>query len=178
MEDIDPRKIVVIDESGADLSMTNEYARGQGGERVKAPKPHISGSRFSIIGAIETTRIVAAMYVKSAVDINIFETFVEKFLNPKLEPGKYVIMDNIGFHTNEKIVKLIESTGAIVVFLPPYSPDLSPIEKMWSKIKDFLKRSKPRSDAEFHNSLANALYEVKEDDLHGWYEECGYNMDI
>lgn len=177
MEGIDSSNIIVIDESGSDLKMTSDYARSNGGERAKAPKPHISGSKFSIIGAIGTSCIVAAMYVKAAVNLEIFETFVEKFLNPKLSAGKYVVMDNINFHKNDGIIKLIESTGAKVVLLPPYSPDLSPIEKMWSKIKEFLKRTKPRSDAEFHNALANALYDVSEEDLHGWYEECGYNMD-
>lgn len=176
MEDIDPRNIVVIDESGSDLSMTSDYARSEGGERAKAPKPHISGSKFSIIGAIGITCIVAAMYVQTAVDIEIFETFVRKLLNPKLGHGKYVVMDNVGFHKNDVIIKLIESTGARVVFLPPYSPDLSPIEKMWSKIKEILKRAKPRSNAEFHNSLFKALHEINEDDLHGWYDECGYNV--
>lgn len=176
MDDIDPNNIVVIDESGSDLSMTSDYARSEGGERAKSPKPHIAGSKFSIIGAIGITCIVAAMYVQSAVDIEIFETFVRKFLNPKLCSGKYVVMDNVGFHKNDVIVKLIESTGAKVVFLPPYSPDLSPIEKMWSKIKELLKRAKPRSKAEFHDSLSKALHEVKEEDLHGWYEECGYSI--
>lgn len=177
-DDINPENIIVIDESGSDLGMTSDYERSEGGERAKAPKPHIPGSKFSIIGAIGISDIVAAMYVEGAVDLEVFETFVEKFLNPKLEHGKYVVMDNVGFHKNEKIIKLIESTGARVVFLPPYSPDLSPIEKMWSKIKDFLKRSKPRSKAEFHNSLGGALHEIDEGDLHGWYEECGYNMTI
>lgn len=176
MEGIDPSNIIVIDESGSDLKMTSDYARSHGGERAKAPKPHISGSKFSIIGAIGTSCIVAVMYVKAAVNLEIFETFVEKFLNPKLSSGKYVVMDNINFHKNDGVIKLIESTGAKVVLLPPYSPDLSPIEKMWSKIKEFLKRSKPRSDAEFHNALANALYDVNEEDLYGWYEECGYSM--
>jgi transposase len=176
MEDINPTDIIVIDESGADLSMTNDYARAEGGERAKAAKPHLSGSKFSIIGAIGITCVIAAMYIQAAVNTEIFRTFVEKLLYPKLGIGKYVVMDNIGFHKGDSIIKLIESTGAKVVFLPPYSPDLSPIEKMWSKIKEILKRSKPRSNAEFHNALTIALHEVDEDDLIGWYEECGYNV--
>jgi transposase len=176
MEDIDPKNIVVIDESGSDLSMTSDYARSEGGERARAPKPHIPGSKFSIISAIGITCIIAAMYVQASVDIGIFETFVRKLLNPKLGPGKYVVMDNVGFHKNDLIIKLIESTGAKVVFLPPYSPDLSPIEKMWSKIKEIIRRAKPRSKAEFHNALSIALHEINEEDLHGWYDECGYNV--
>ena len=176
MEDINPSDIIVLDESGADLSMTSEYARAEGGKRANSPKPHIPGSKFSIIGAIGITCIIAAMYIQTSVNAEIFRTFVEQLLNPKLGPGKYVIMDNVGFHKNDAIVTLIESTGAKVVFLPPYSPDLSPIEKMWSKIKEFLKRIKPRSNAEFHNALTVALHEINEDDLSNWYEECGYNV--
>lgn len=176
MEDIDPNDIIVIDESGANLGMTSEYARSEGGERAKAPKPHLPGNKFSIIGAIGIACIVATMYISSSVDKETFETFVTQFLIPKLKAGKYVVMDNVRFHKNSSIVSLIESTGARVVFLPPYSPDLSPIEKMWAKIKEFLKRSKPRSNAEFHNALAIALDAVNEDDLQGWYEESGYNV--
>jgi transposase len=174
MDDIDPNDIIVIDEAGADLSMTSDYARSEGGTRAKAPKPHNPGTRFSLIGAIGLTCILALSYVESAVDTQIFDVFIEKMLLNKLTAGKYVVMDNVGFHKNSAIIEKIEKTGAKVVFLPPYSPDLSPIEKMWSKIKHFLKCYKPRSDAEFHTSLSNALDQINEDDLLGWYEECGY----
>jgi transposase len=174
MDDIDPKDIIVIDESGANLSMTSDYARSEGGTRAKSPKPHNKGNKFSIIGAIGIFCIVAASYIQSAVNTNIFETFVRRLLMPKLSAGKYVVMDNVGFHKSSAMVALIESTGAKVVFLPPYSPDLSPIEKMWSKIKEILRRSKPRTNAEFHEALSTALYAVSEDDLTGWYEECGY----
>jgi len=176
MEDINPADIIVIDESGADLSMTSDYARAEGGDRARAPKPHIPGSKFSIIGAIGLTCVMAVMYIQTSVNVEIFRTFVEKLLYPKLGIGRYVVMDNVGFHKDDAVIKLIEKTGARVVFLPPYSPDLSPIEKMWSKIKEILKRSKPRSNAEFHNALTIALHEINEDDLTGWYEECGYNV--
>jgi transposase len=127
------------------------------------------------IGAIGITSVVAAMYVQTAVNAEIFEVFLKQLLNPKLSPGKYVIMDNVAFHKSNGIVKLIESTRAKVVFLPPCSPDLSPIEKMWSKV-EIVKRLKPRSNAEFHQSLASALHAIDEEDLQGWYEECAYNV--
>jgi len=176
MEDIDPNNIIVIDESGADLRMTSDYARAEGGNRAKAPKPHVSDSKFSIIGAIGTACVVAAMYIQSSVNTEIFAAFVKNLLIPKLSAGKYVVMDNVSFHKSSTIVNLIESTGARVVFLPPYSPDLSPIEKMWSKIKEIIKRLKPRTNSEFHNALTSALYDVSEEDLNGWYEECGYSF--
>jgi transposase len=174
MDGIDPNDIIVIDESGADLSMTSDYARAEGGARARAPKPHLSGNRYSIIGAIGVMSIIASMYVEASVNTEIFLAFVAQLLLPKLKRGNYVVMDNVSFHKNHAIISLIESTGAKVVFLPPYSPDLSPIEKMWSKIKEIIKRLKPRSSAEFHDALAAALHAVNEDDFRGWYEECGY----
>ena len=176
MSEIDPNDVIVIDESGADLGMTSDYARAEGGERAKAPKPHCPGKRYSMIGAIAITRIVAMMYIEEAVNGEIFQTFIEKLLLPKIGTGKYVVFDNVGFHKTAAIISLIENTGAKVVFLPPYSPDLSPIEKMWSKIKEILKRKKPRTDAEFHNALSKALSAVDEEDLLGWYEDCGYAL--
>lgn len=176
MENINPEDIIVLDESGSDLKQASDYARTEGGQRIKAPKPHNPGEKFSIIAAISITSIVAATYVSTAVNGAIFETFIEKFLLRKLRPGNFVVMDNICFHKQEIIRDLVESVGAKVVFLPPYSPDLSPIEKMWSKIKQIIKTKKPRTKPEFHDAFFSALTSVSEDDLEGWYEECGYQV--
>lgn len=176
MQGINPEDIIVIDESGSNLKQVSDYARAEGGQRIKAPKPHSPGERFSIIAAISITTIVAAMYIDAAVDGCIFTTFVEKLLLKKLRPGQFVVMDNVEFHKHEIIKLLIESTGARVVFLPPYSPDLSPIEKMWSKVKLIIKQKKPRTKAEFHEALFLALGAISDDDLSGWYEECGYQV--
>lgn len=174
MKDCSPEDIIVIDESGADLSMANDYARAEGGKRAKSPKPHISGVKYSIIGAITLSAVIAVLYVEDAVNGSIFHDFLKKMLLPYLGKGKYVVMDNVSFHKQKIIIDLIESTGARVVFLPPYSPDLSPIEKMWSKIKEILKQLKPRTKREFHESLCGALDEINSNDLDGWYDECGY----
>lgn len=174
MKNIDPADIIVLDESGSDLSQTSDYARAEGGKRAKAPKPHCPGNRYSIIGAISINTIVTMMYIDCAINGQIFLDFIEKMLLPKLRRGQYIVMDNISFHKQEMIRTLVESIGAKVVFLPPYSPDLSPIEKMWSKIKEILKRKKPRTSSEFHNALFNAISSVTDDDLESWYEDCGY----
>ena len=176
MQDINPEDIIVLDESGSDLSQTSDYARAAGGERAKAAKPHApGGKRFSIIGAISTSAIVAMMYIDCAINGNIFVEFIRKLL-PKLRPGQYLVMDNISFHKKEMVKTLVESVGARVVFLPPYSPELSPIEKMWSKIKHFIKQKKPRTEADFYNTLFSASTEINEEDLEAWYEDCGYQI--
>lgn len=176
MEDIDPNKIIVLDEAGADLAMTSLYARAEGGERAKAPKPHSPGERYSMIGAISLTCVLAVMYIDCAIDGDIFKVFIKQFLLQHLEPGMYVVLDNVSFHKQASVAALIESTGASVVLLPPYSPELSPIEKMWSKIKEILKRMKARTREEFHKALGLAIKSVNEYDLEGWYEDCGYQV--
>lgn len=178
MEEIDSKDIIVIDEAGANLGMTSEYARAPGGERAVAPKPHCSGQKYSIIGAISMAGIEAITYIEGSVDGGIFTGFIENVLLPQLKQGQYVVLDNISFHKQAKIAQLIESRGASIVFLPPYSPDLSPIEKMWSKIKDILKRFKARTASEFYKAISTAVHAVNEEDLEGWYEECGYNVEL
>lgn len=177
MKSIDPANIIVLDESGSDLGQTSEYARAEKGARAKAPKPHHIGERYSIIGAISTSTIISMMYIDCAINGNIFLSFIQKLLLPKLRPGHYLVMDNINFHKQEEVLTLVESVGAKVVFLPPYSPDLSPIEKMWSKIKEIIKRKKPRTKADFHHALFSAINSVDEEDLEAWYEDCGYGIE-
>lgn len=174
MKEIDPEDIIVLDESGSNLSETSNYARVEGGKRAKSPKPHSPGKKYSIIGAISINTIIAMMYIDCAINGDIFLSFIEKSLMPKLQRGQYVVMDNIKFHKQEMVKYLIEKVGAKVVFLPPYSPDLSPIEKMWSKIKDILRRKKPRECADFHSALFDAVNSVTEENLEAWYEDCGY----
>jgi len=158
--------------------MVNEYARAEGGLRAVAPKPFDKGEKFSIISAISITGIVAMMYIASAVNTTIFKTFVTELLISKLKPGQFIILDNVSFHKSPELINIIEATGAKLVFLPPYSPDLSPIEKMWSKIKDILKRKKPRTKADFHRELAFAISEINEIDCEEWYESCGYQIAV
>jgi transposase len=176
VNEIDPKDLIFLDESGANLGMTTDYARVEGGQRAKMPKPFDTGEQFSIIGAICLSGIVAMMYIASSVNGNVFKTYIEKLLIPKLRRGQFVIFDNVSFHKSRELIEMIESVGAKVVFLPPYSPDLSPIEKMWSKIKEILKRIRPRSKAEFHESLLEAITAVNDEDFEEWYDACGYSV--
>jgi len=176
VESISPEKLIFLDESGANLGMSTNYARAEGGKRAVMPKPFDTGEKFSIIGAIALTGIVAMMYVSSAVDTLIFKNFTEQLLIPKLNRGQFVIFDNVSFHKSQEIINLIETTGAKVVFLPPYSPDLSPIEKMWSKVKEILKRRKPRTKADFHDAIVSAITSMNDNDFDEWYDACGYAL--
>ena len=156
--------------------MVSDYARAEGGARAKAPRPFNSGEKFSIIGAISLAGIVGMMYIESATDGEAFKTFIKKCLIPNLGLDKFVILDNVGFHKQNEIRELIEQAGSKVVFLPPYSPDLSPIEPMWSKIKQLLRKLMPRAKAEFHDALAELLSSLNQEDFEEWFSECGYEV--
>lgn len=116
VSEIDPEKLIFLDESGANLGMTSNYARVEGGQKVKMPKPFDHGEKFSVIGAVSLTGIVAMMYVASAVNGDIFKAYIEQLLMPKLRRGQFVIFDNVGFHKSKELIRLIEETGAKVVF--------------------------------------------------------------
>ena len=154
--------------------MVSDYSRTIGGKRARKAKPFVVGKKYSMISAISRVGIVAMMYIELAVNQDVFASFIEELLLKHLKRGYYLILDNVRFHKSKEIVSLIESKGAKAVFLPPYSPDLSPIEKMWSKIKTILKRFMPRSEAEFYNALAESISEVDQVDCEEWFESCGY----
>lgn len=166
--------LIVLDESGCHFNMTLPYARATGGKRVAMPIPFKRGSKISVIGAISSDSVEAAIYGKWNTDGEIFTAFVKQCLAPKLSAGKIVIMDNVKFHSTKKAVEAINKTGATILFLPPYSPELSPIENMWSKIKQLLKILEPKSWKTFKKAIAKAFAEIKKSDLFGWFKHCGY----
>lgn len=170
MKTINPHDLIVIDESGCNLNMTLAYARAEGGARVKMPKNFIRGTKISIIGAISTTKIESAIYGEWNTDGEIFSGWVERQLLPILSSGKVVIMDNVGFHRSKKVKDLIESKGAKILFLPPYTPEFSPIENMWSKIKQILKRLSPKNIKDFAKYIKSAFLEISSSDLTWWFK--------
>ena len=148
-------RLIFLDESGANLSFCREYARICGGGRIKMPKPHARGNYYSLIGAIGLDEVKAAFYGKWSTNGPIFLTFVQDCLVPNLRPGDIVLMDNVSFHKAIEVEKAIQSAGAELKFLPPYSPDFSPIENMWSKIKSTLRKLAPRTERQFNPRREN-----------------------
>lgn len=155
--------------------MCRARARALGGKRIKMPKPFIRGSNFSIISAISFDSVMAALYGEWATDGEIFLAFIEKCLAPQLKSYHIVIMDNVKFHKTDAVKNAIEKTGAAVVYLPGYSPDFSPIENMWSKIKTYLRKLMPRTTSQFKSAISISFNSIKENDLKAWYNFCGYN---
>jgi transposase len=168
--------LIFIDESGANLSFSREYARAFGGERIKCACPYPRGNKYTMIGAISTGGVEAAVYGEWSADGEIFLAFVKEQLVPHLSEGKVVIIDNVSFHKVVGVKEAIEETGASLFFLPPYSPDLSPIELMWSKIKSVLKKFAPRTKAQFKKVIRIAFKSVIKQDMISWFKHCGYSM--
>lgn len=154
--------------------MTRLYARNYGGERIKEAVPMEHGPKLSIISAISTKEILTSTYGEWSTDGDIFTGFIENYLAPKLPAENIVVLDNVPFHKMRKVKKAIEATGACLKFLPPYSPDLSPIENMWSKIKTVLRRLAPRTLKDFKKAIKIAFQSVSETDLLAWFKHCGY----
>jgi transposase len=148
--------------------MTRTYGRIFGGNRLYYPVPYHRGSKYSIIGAISYQKIVASLYCEDSINGDIFSEFIEQCLVPILEPRHHVIMDNVAFHKIEKAENLIKATGANIIYLPPYSPDLSPIELMWSKIKTVLRKYAARTADCFQQAISEAFYSITSSDLLGW----------
>lgn len=154
--------------------MTRLYGRTFGGQRLVAAAPHGHWSTTTMISALRFDGSTADMVLDGATDGAAFGAYVEHVLIPQLRPADIVVMDNLAAHKMTAIVTAIEQTGAKVRFLPPYSPDFNPIEKMWSKIKAYLRKVEARTKETLWQAIGAALRTVTAKDALGWFESCGY----
>ena len=167
-------KLVFIDESGARTNMTRLYGRAKAGQRVVDDVPAGHWCTTTMISSVRLDGSTACMVVDGATNKEVFLAYVQYILLPTLKPGDIVVLDNLSAHKNQETRDLIESVGAELWFLPPYSPDLNPIEKMWSKIKAILRALKARTEKALINAIAKALEAVTTSDAKGWFKSCGY----
>lgn len=166
--------VYFIDEIGTHLGLTRLYGRAVPGERVVEATPGFSGPHYTTIAALSLQGVSAPFVFQGNTDGPAFETYVECLLAPHLRRGDIVIMDNLSAHKHAVIRSLIEARGATAEFLPPYSPDLNPIEKCWSKVKAWLRKAKARTWDELVAALADALHAVSEQDAKAWFAHCGF----
>ena len=174
IKDIPVRDLIFLDESGANLRMAPLYGRAPGGERVVNAVPFNRGNRLTMLSAISFEKIEAALYGEWAADGEIFLNFITRCLGPVLQKRHAVIMDNVAFHQVCGVKEVIESTGARLIYLPPYSPDLNPIEQMWGKVKNCLRKESARTLDKFAISTKVAFMSIQSTDLANWYGHCGY----
>lgn len=168
--------LLFLDETGAKTNMTPRYGRGKRGARVVDNTPNGHWSTTTLIGAITLSGACAPMMIQGATDTEVFVAYVEQVLAPQLRPGMIVVMDNLSAHKSPRVAALIEQQGATMRYLPPYSPDLNPIELMWSKIKTSLRAAKARTQDEMQDAIAKALESVTPDDAHAWFRHCSASI--
>lgn len=154
--------------------MTRRYGRAVGGERLVDAVPSGRWSTTSLLSSIRLNGSTAAMILPGATDRAAFDLYVERVLVPTLRPNDIVVMDNLAVHKSPRARALIEEAGAEMWFLPPYSPDLNPIENMWSKVKAYLRCAKARTESALNKAVAVALENVTAKDAAGWFDHCGY----
>jgi len=129
-----------------------------------------------MIASIRLNGSSASMAIEGATDTEVFHAYVRQVLCPTLQPGDVVVLDNLTPHKSPATVALIEQAGAQVLFLPPYSPDLNPIEKMWSKVKQHLRSAEARNLPDLIQAIATAIESVTPQDARGWFASCGYSF--
>src|SRR3954468_12174048 len=169
---IEPGRLVFVDETGVTTSMTPAYGRAPAGERVEASAP-ASWESVTVIAALAPDGVRAPLAIEGAVNAPTFLTYVEQVLVPALHRGDVVIFDNLSSHLSPEVFEAIERAGASVLPLPPYSPDFNPIEEMFSKFKEFLRRVGARAKEHLYDAIGEGLREVTPQDILGWFGHAG-----
>jgi transposase len=171
---IDINKFIFLDESGLKTNMIRLYGRAYQGQRCHDTAPCGHWESTTILSSIRLDGKTESIVFDGAVDRKMFDEYIKEVLAPTLHPGDIVVLDNLNAHKSDLAQRIIEDCQAEVRFLPPYSPDLNPIEKMWSKIKQLVRGMKPRTPDELFSSVGEALGRVSADDAQGWFNSCGY----
>lgn len=165
-----------LDESGAKTNMTRLRGRAPRGRRLHAAAPCGRWQSTTMISSIRLDGTTACMHLPGAADTAAFVTYIEEVLCPTLRPGDIVVMDNLSVHKSPEVQRLVQAAGAEVRFLPAYSPDLNPIEKMWSKIKNSLRSLEARTPDQLDEAISRAFSKVTAKDAMGWFASCGYSI--
>jgi len=157
------------------LGLTRLYGRAPKGERLyDSESPGNQGQNISLIGGMSIDGLIATMSIVGSVNTDVFLFYVQEILIPQLWVGAIVLMDNLSVHHAQVVREAIEAVGAKVVFLPPYSPDLSPIELCGSKLKQLLRSAKARTQDALDQALTQIINEcISSDDALGWFNHCG-----
>jgi transposase len=167
---------VFLDESGINTGMTRIYGRSSSHQRVREAMPDTRFERTSILSSVRMDGTMVPLVFEGALNGDLFKAYVEHMLAPSLKPGDIVIMDNLSSHKVKGIAGAIEAAGASVMYLPPYSPDLNPIELLWSKVKAILRKLKVRTKDLMDHAISQALDAISLDDIAAWFRHDGYAL--
>jgi transposase len=166
--------LVVVDETGSQINMTPRYAYAPRGERAVGKVPRNYGANMTLIASLSPAGMGEALLLDGSADAVVFETYIEQILAPSLRPGQIVILDNLSIHQGPRVRQAIEARGCQLLFLPAYSPDFSPIEGAFSKLKAILRRVGARTREALQDAIIQALPSIAAHDALGWFVHCGY----
>lgn len=169
--------LVFLDETGTNTGMTRLYGRAFEGERVVDYVPDVRFERMTLLSSVRLDGTIVPVCFEGALNGEIFKTYISDFLAPTLRAGDIVFMDQLSSHMVKGITEAVEAKGAFAFYLPPYSPDLNPIEQMWSKIKAHIRKVKARTKAALFDAIRDALNLVSSADITAWFLNAGFSVD-
>ncbi len=171
---LESRQLVFVDECSSTVALTPLYARAPRGERAVGKVPRNYGANTTLMASLSLQGMGEALVWQGATDAATFEAYIQQMLAPSLQCGQIVVMDNLSSHQGERVRKAIEARGCQLLFLPTYSPDYSPIEGAFSKLKTFLRRVGARTQESLLEAIAQGLLTITPADALGWFTHCGY----
>ena len=173
---LDVRRLVFVDETWATTDMARLRGRAPAGERVVGRVPRGHWRTTTLVAALDSDGVRCSMLLDGAVNRDAFEAFVGQVLVPSLRPGDLVVMDNLSSHKGPRVRAMIGAAGATLAYLPPYSPDLNPIELAFSKVKQALRSAAHRTADALWSSMQAVLDRVTATDADGFFRHCGYTL--
>jgi transposase len=175
--DLDPATLVFIDETGASTKMARRHGRAPRGERLRASVPHGHWKTTTFVGALRLSGMTAPMVLDGPMTGGWFQAYVEQVLVPTLRPGDIVILDNLAAHKSTAVRDAVEAAGAEIRFLPPYSPDLNPIENAFAKLKARLRKVAARTVDQLWTAIAEAIDAFEPPECANYFAAAGYDAD-
>ena len=172
--EITAERLVFVDEMGTNTSLHPLYAWSPRGERASCSVPRNRGPNTTLLASMTAEGMGPCLAVEGSTTRLLFEAYIEKVLLPSLRRGQVVVMDNLSAHKGERLRELVESAGCELLYLPPYSPDFSPIEEAFSKVKGILRKAEARSRDALVEAMGKALDAVTARDARRFFEHCGY----
>ena len=171
---LDTKRLVFVDEMGANVSLSPLYAWSRKGERAFGSAPRNWGKNVTLLASIAAGGVGPCLAVEGAATRTVFEAYLGQVLAPTLRPGQVVVMDNLSAHKGGRVREIVEGAGCEVLYLPPYSPDLNPIEQAFSKVKGALRKAEARTREALIGAMGRALDRVTARDARGFFGHCGY----
>ena len=174
--EIRAERLVFVDEMGSNTSLSPLYAWSRKGERAPASAPRNWGKNVTLLASITGHGLGPCLAVEGATTREGFGAYLEGALVPSLRPGQVVVMDNLSAHKGGRVKEIVEAAGCDLLYLPPYSPDLNPIEQAFSKVKGLLRHAEARTREALIGAMGRALDAVSAQDTRGFFGHCGYRL--